>query len=203
MIRLMLASCLAFCCAGCLQSVAKEAALSNPNIEIRHSIWTGTRIVVGTEFNGEGTLDYEPKTGKVHIDLKVDSRPAPVIAAEADRAERLIDWYKTRAEWSVRSQEVVGENIQAFANAVAVSLAAGGDAAQKVIAAGLPLLAGSRITIPDVGEAVLGTPIAPEIADAPPINEAVLEAVTAPPPCEPLPCVPVPCVLTTMESEPD
>lgn len=119
------------------------------NISYTSGWFSGTKFEIGSQFSGR--LEYDADTnGLARLVAVVDSNPVNVIGAQGERARALETLQAQEIAFKNRQSEIVGENFEKFGNMLAIAIAAGGDAAQRVIDAALPLLAGSRAEL-DLG----------------------------------------------------
>jgi len=155
---------------GCgMQNASGLAGYSNPTLKMKKGIFGSMYFEAGTNFTGDVEAKYNPETGQFELSGTVGSDASGVVGAEGERADHLVELRRIEADYLIRSQEIVGENFQAFGNMLAVAAAGGGDAVSKVIDATVPILAGSGGTI-DLGKLGgaslnLGTTPAPTTPD--------------------------------------
>ena len=124
--------------------------------------WGRKRIIIGSDFEGHVTGSYNPETGAFDVDATISSNASAIYDAQGRRindnfvASRNLEWQGKAAA------------IAEWGRAIQAALLAGGDAASKVVTAGLPLFAGSTVDFTGpagaAGSATLGTPL-----PAPPI----------------------------------
>lgn len=113
---------------GCLGSIRSEAGISNPGISVKRNIF-GAEVIIGSQFVGKGFAEWDKSTGSFKVNVEVESDPVPVVEAESLRAQAIFQWYQAKAEWSLESQRIFGQNL-----AIAAA-AGGGDILSKFVGA--------------------------------------------------------------------
>lgn len=147
---------------GCLVDAGKLAGFSNPKLIVKKTI-TGFYAEAGSDFNGHLVADYDPETNRFHIDGTVSSNVSGVVTAEGERADHLIELRKAEMNYLVESQRLVGENVKAVGQMLALAAVGGGEAVAKMVDAAAPILKGSTVTLPGGLGATLGGPVAPPV----------------------------------------
>lgn len=144
---------------GCLVDAGKLAGFSNPKLIVKKTM-TGFYAEAGSDFNGHLIADYDPETNKFHIDGTVSSNVSGVVTAEGERADHLIELRKAEMNYLVESQRLVGENVKAVGQMLALAAVGGGEAVAKMVDAAAPILKGSTVTLPGgLGAALGGIPL--------------------------------------------
>lgn len=145
---------------GCLNSMdaLKLAGFSNPKIKVTKNIF-GFSAEAGTDLNGTIDVTYNPETGTITLKGSVNSNAANVVTAEGERADHIAAMQIEQMKQVTERHRIVGENMKAAGQMMALAATAGGDALSKVIDATAPILAGSAIDINGIGSAQLGAMI--------------------------------------------
>jgi len=159
-------------CAGCLIDAGKLAGYSNPKASVRYNPWTKSfEAEAGTDFAGKLDGSYNPETKAFELHVDVASGVSPVVAAEGERADHLIELRKIEATYLLEAQKAVGENFKAFGQMLAIAAAGGGEAVAKVVDAAAPILKGSALGLGAFSArlgAATGEPAKGETPAAPP-----------------------------------
>jgi len=135
---------------------------SNPNVIVERT-WRGGRVVIGSDANGTVDIDAELNadgTFKIKGKAEFASNVSGVVDAEGRRMPgELMAGMQTRQMEMIEKLDaglterhrIVGENLKAVGQMVALAAAGGGSAIAKVIEATAPILAGSAASL-DLGK---------------------------------------------------
>lgn len=152
--------------AGCLVDAGKLAGFSNPKLIVKKTM-TGFYAEAGSDFNGHLIADFDPETNKFHIDGTVSSNVSGVVTAEGERADHIIELRKSEMNYLVESQRLVGENMKAAGQMLALAAVGGGEAVAKMVDAAAPILKGSALNLPGGFGATIGAAPLPPVPTDP------------------------------------
>jgi len=107
----MLGTCLS---CGCMMDSSKLAGFSQPKLQMSVDARRGKfDMEAGTDFEGKAKGHYNPETKEINAEIEIGSSASPVVKAEGERAEALVELRKIEAQMLIKMHELVGDNIKA------------------------------------------------------------------------------------------
>jgi len=102
---------------GCLMPAEQLAGFTEPGVRWQRGPF-GYSLVLSSDFEGTAKGEWDPETGKLKIDVTVNSKTSDVTLAQGERAFALEELRRIEVQYRIETQRMISSVVQALASAL-------------------------------------------------------------------------------------